>query len=189
MDRREQQLLAETASKVTNGVDILSIQEKTLTDARGVELQKFCDHTEQVVRLGTDNEFMSVHVELKRRVEKKIEECCKAKGTHAPLVEADIGVVLECAEELQQLCETHAQIIQLPLDIKCAILDHEGTHEVGKVSSIPLIVRLSNNKITRRKWKVTASLEFLHSGDITASVVDRTLAGDYSIRLLVDDII
>ena len=49
-------------------MDRLSVQEKTLSLA-SAEVQSVVDYTEQCVRHCTDNEVMSMHAEIRRRIE------------------------------------------------------------------------------------------------------------------------
>ena len=98
--------------------------------------------------------------------------------------EVDIGVEVRCAEALQQLCQTQANIIQLPIDTaKCTVTMEDSTeHEVNKTSNATLVTRLSSNKISRRHCKVSCSLRSLYKHVLTECKVGQTRAGQYSIQ-------
>ena len=138
---------------VQQKMDKLSVQEKNLSLA-SAEVQSVVDYTEQCVRCSTDNEVMSMHAEIRRRIEREIDECCKSgRRSLEPEEEADIGVVVRCAEALQLLCQTQANIIQLPIDpAKCTVTMEDSTkHEVKKTShsTLSLVTRLQQQDIKK----------------------------------------
>ena len=161
LDKREQELLGGANGIVQQKMDKLSIQEKTLSLA-SAEVQSVVDYTEQCVRHCTDNEVMSTHAEIRRRIEREIKEHGKSDRNLEPLEDVDIGVEVRCAEALQQLCQTQANIIQLPIDpAKWTVTMEDSTkHEVNKTSHATLVTRLSSNKISRRHCKVSCSLRY-----------------------------
>ena len=131
-------------------MDRLSVQEKTLSLA-SAEVQSVVDYTEQCVRHCTNNEVISTHAEIRRRIEREIDERCKSGRSLEPVEEVDIGVEVRCAEALQQLCQTQTNIIQLIVPAKCTVtMDDSTKHEVNKTSNATLVTRLSSNKISRR---------------------------------------
>ena len=183
LDKREQALLGEAAGIVQQKMDKLSIQEKTLSLA-SAEVQSVVDYTEQCVRHCTDNEVMSTHAEIRRRIEREIKEHSKSGRSLEPVEEVDTGVEVRCAEALQQLCQTQANIIQLRIDpAECTVTMEDSTkHEVNKTSNATLVTRLSSNKISRRHCKVSCSLRSLYNNVIAECKVGQTGAGQYSIQ-------
>ena len=183
LDMCEQELLGEAAGKVKQKMDKLSVQEKNFSLA-SAEVQSVVDYTEQCVRHCTNNEVMSTHAEIRRRIEREIKEHSKSGRSLEPVEEVDIGVEVRCAEALQQLCQTHANIIQSPIDpAECTVTMEDSTkHEVDKTSHATLVTRLSSNKILRRHCKVSCSLRSLYSNVITECKVGQTGAGQYSIQ-------
>ena len=181
LDKREQELLGEAAGIVQQKMDKLSIQEKNLSSA---EVQSVVDYTEQCVRHCTYNEVMSMHAEIRRRIEREIDEHNKSVRSLEPVEEVDVGVEVRCAEALQQLCQTQANIIQLPIDpAKCTVSMEDSTkHEVNKTCIATLVTRLSSKKISSGHCKVSCSLRSLYNNVITECKVDETGAGQYSIQ-------
>ena len=97
--------------------------------------------------------------------------------------EVDVGVEVRCAETLQQLCQTQANIIQLIDPAKCTVTMEDSTkHEVNKTCNATLVTRLSTKKISRRHCKVSCSLRSLYNNIITECKVCQTGAGQYSIQ-------
>ena len=183
LDNRERELIGEADRLVQEKMDRLSVQEKTLSLA-SAEVQSVVDYTEQCVRHCTDNEVMSTHAEIKRRIEREIEEHSKSGRSLEPVEEVDIGVEVRCYAALQQLCQTQANIIQLPIDpAKCTVTMEDSTkHEVNKTSHATLVTRLSSNEKLRRHCKVSCSLMSLYNTVITECKVGQTGAGQYSIQ-------
>ena len=166
-------------------MDRLSLQEKTLS-LSSAEVQSVVDYTEQCVRHCTDNEVMSTHTEIRSRIEREIKEHGKSGRSLEPVDEVDIGMEVRCAEALQQLCQTQANIIQLPIDpAKCTVTMEDSTkQEVNKTSTsyATLVTRLPSNKISGRHCKVSCSLRSLYNNVITECKVGQTGAGQYSIQ-------
>ena len=183
LDNRERELVGEADRLIQEKTDRLSVQEKNLSLA-SAEVQSVVDYTEQCVRHCTDNEVMSTHAEIRRRIEREIDECSKSGRSLEPVEEVDIGVEVRCAEALQQLCQTQANIIQLPIDpTKCTVTMEDSTkHEVNKTSHATLVTRLSSNKIARSHCKMSCSLRSLYNNVISECKVDQTGAGQYSIQ-------
>ena len=182
LDKRERELIGEADRLVQEKMDRLSVQEKTLSLA-SAEVQSVVDYTEQCVRHCTDNEVMSTHAEIRRRIEREIEEHCKSGRSLEPVEEVDVGAEVNCAEALQQLCQTQANIIQLIVPANCTITMEDSTkHEVNKTSNTTLVTRLTNNKISIRHCKVSCSLKSLYNNVITECKVGQTGAGQYSIQ-------
>ena len=177
LDKREQELLEEAGTKTQEKITKLSVQEKTLSLA-SAEVQSVVGYTERCVRHCTDNEVMSMHTDMRKTIEQKIEHS-KPKRLR-PVEEADMGMEVRCAEALQQLCQTQAIITKL-LPSKCTVHLEEAA-EVGKISRGTLITRLSNNNQAKRNCKVSCPIKSLHNGVITDCHIDDDGSGRYSIQ-------
>ena len=96
----------------------------------------------------------------------------------------DIGVEVRCAEALQQLCQTQANIIQLPIDpSKCTVtMEVDNIPEVNKLCGATLIARLTNNQLTNRNCEVTSQIKSLYNGVITDCKVSSAGSGQYSVK-------
>ena len=119
IEQRKQQLLKEVATKVTQKLNRLSVQEKKLSTECAV-IQSVIEYTQQCVKHSADDEFMCMHAEFKSRIEREIKEHCKEGRSLEPVEEVDIGVEVSCAEELKELCQTKARITQIP--IECTVV-------------------------------------------------------------------
>ena len=119
LDKREKELVEEAGSIVQEKVDKLLVQEKTLSLA-SAEVQSVVDYTERCVRHCTNNEVMSMHAEMRKTIEHKIEEHSKSGRSLEPVEEADMGLEVRCAEALQQLCRTQLSSENYLLIQQCA---------------------------------------------------------------------
>ena len=181
LDKREKDLIEKAGAVVQEKVDKLSVQEKTLSLA-SAEVQSVIDYTERSVTHGTDNEVMSMHTEMRKTIEQKIEEHSKSGRSLEPMEEADMAVEVRCSEALQQLCQTQAIITKLPVDPSKCTVHLEEAAEVGKVSKGTLTTRLSNNKQRKRNCKVSCQIKSLHNGVITDCNIEDDGSGRYSIQ-------
>ncbi len=184
LEERKQQLLQESAKTVQEKIDKLTVQEKNLSLAR-VEVQSITDYTERFVSDCSDNEVMSMHTEVKKRIEQEIEQQSQSGRNTEPVEEADMGVEVGCVEALQQLCQDKAKITRLAIDpTQCAVRG-EGAESalVNEITSLTVVTRLANNKITRRSTcRVTGQLKFLCEGSVVECEVEPSGPGEYRIQ-------
>ena len=183
LDKREKELLNDCGRVVREKVEKLSLQEKNLSLA-SAEVHSIVDNTEQCVRHCTDNEVMSMHAEIRRRIERELDERSKSGRSLEPVEEVDIGVEVRCAEALQQLCQTQANIIQLTIDpAKCTVTKEvDNILEVNKLCGVTLAVRLTNNELTNRNCDITSQIKSLYNGGITDCTVSSAGSGKYSMK-------
>ncbi len=223
LEERKQKLLQESAKTVQEKIDKLTVQEKNLSLAHA-EVQSITDYTERFVSDCSDNEVMSMHTEIKKRIEQEIEEQSQSGRNTEPVEEADMGVEVGCVEALQQLCQTKAKITRLAIDPEdkakisrlaidpedkakitrlaidpedkakitrlaidpahCAVRG-EGAESamVNQITSLTVLTRLANNKITRRSTcRVTGQLKSLCEGLVVECEVEPSGLGEYRIQ-------
>ena len=183
LNKHEIELLDEAGRRVLQKLDHLSVQEKDLSLA-SAEIQSVVEYTEQCVRHCTDNEVMSMQAETRSRMQRENEK--HHKMSMEPVEEVDVGVEVRCAEALQQLCLTKANITKLPIDLTKSTV----TMEVAKISEINEMTRatfkfipiLSNNKPTKRNYEVTADAKVVLNGAISKCNINQIEANKYSIQ-------
>ena len=185
LEKRKQQLLTEAASKVQEKMDKLLAKEKNLSLANA-EVQSIVLYTEQFVGHCSDNEVMSIHAEIKRRIGREIEEHSKSGRSMEPVEESDMGVEVRCAEDLQQLCQNKANITRLVyIDPAQCTVRGEGveTAEVHKTAEVTLTDNiLTNNKITACSAIVVGQLKSLYDESVIQCDVDQSGPGEYRIQ-------
>ena len=116
-----------------------------------------------------------------KTIQLKIQEHSKSGRSLEPIEEADMVVEVTCAEALQQLCLTQANITTAVDPAKCTV-DLTAPAEVGKLCVGTLTTRLSNGKPSNRKCKVTCHIKSLYNGVNTDCVIDKDGPGRYSIQ-------
>ena len=181
LEQREQELVEDATTIAQQKLQKLSQQEKTLSLA-SAELQSVVDYTERCASLSTDNELVSMDTEIRKTIQQKIQEHSKSGRSLEPVEEADMAVEVTCAEALQQLCLTQANITPAVDLAKCTV-DLTAPAEVGKPYVGILTTRLcSNGKPNNRKCKVTCHIKSLYNGVITDCAIDKDGRDRYSIQ-------
>ena len=104
METCKQQQLEEAKRRVREKMENLKRQEDNLSIA-SAKVCNVIDYTEQSVKLCSDDEVMSMHNEIIRRIKEEVEEHDKPGNKLEPVEEADMGVEVRCAEILQLLCQ------------------------------------------------------------------------------------
>ena len=149
------------------------------------ELQQILEKREnklfyEVLRKMQDNEVVSMQTEIRSRIQREVEEHSKSGRSMEPVEEVDMGVVVRCAEALQQLCQTNANITQLALDpAQCAVRG-EGvkTAEVHQTAEVTLTI------LARGKGSavVFGQLKSVYDGSVVKCEVDQSGPGEYRIQ-------
>ncbi len=184
LDKHKQQLLHQAANQVQQKIDKLTAQEKSLSVATA-EVQSIVDYTERFVGHCSDNEVMSMHTEIRRRIQQEVGEHSKSgRRNLEPVEEADMGVEVRCDEALQELCQSKAKITRLALDPAQCTVRGEGTHtaEVNQTAEVTLTTKLTDKKMTRRRAIVVSELKSLHDGSVVKCEVDQSGPGEYRIQ-------
>ena len=183
LQQRKQQLLHEASSRVQEKIDKLSAQEKKLTLANA-QVQSVIDYTERFVSECSANEVMNMQTEIRRRIEREVEEYSKSEESLEPVEEADTGVEVVCVEDLQRLCQTKANITRLAVDpAKCTVRgEGRETAEVDKTAEVTLTTKLTNNETPRSSVAVVSELKCLRDGSVVKCTVDQSDPGEYNIK-------
>ncbi len=183
LDKHKQQLLHQAANQVQQKIDKLTAQEKSLSVATA-EVQSIVDYTERFVGHCSDNEVMSMHTEIRRRIQQEVGEHSKSGRSLEPVEEADMGVEVRWDEALQELCQSKAKITRLALDPAQCTVKGEGTHtaEVNQTAEMTLTTKLTNKKTTRRRAVVVSELKSLYDGSVVKCEVDLSGPGEYRVQ-------
>ena len=182
INNRKQELLQEAVLTVVQKCKNLSEQEKGLSSSYA-SVQSTIDLTEQCVAHSSDDEILHMHAEIRSRI-REIEEQQKEWKDLEPVEEVDLGVEVNCAEDLKQLCQTKAKITRLRIDAaKCTVIG-EGlkSAEVKKPSQFEVIPLLSNGRPPKQACVVACSLKSLADDTITQCQVELIEGNKYCIR-------
>ena len=182
INNRKQELLQQAILTVVQKCKNLSEQEKGLSTSYA-SVQSTIDLTEQCVAHSSDDGILHMHTEIRSRI-RGIEEQQKEWKNLEPVEEVDLGVEVNCAEDLKQLCQTKAKITRLPIDaVKSAVIG-EGAGEDNKASQyhFQLFPKLSNGRATKRACVVACSLKSLADDTITQCQVKLIEGNKYRIQ-------
>ena len=181
MKKHKQDMLEGARKLIQEKMNKLSVQEKNLSLASS-KVVSVVDYAERFVSHSSDNEVMSMHIDIKRQIN-EIEEHGKADRIMEPVEEADMGVEVVCAEALQQLFQTQAKITELGLDpAQCTVRgERVKTAEVHQTAEVTLTTILSN-KISRHRAKVLGLLMSLYDGSVIKCNVNQSGPGEYRIQ-------
>ena len=116
VDKRERELLAETAAVVEQKTNRLDVQQKKLEMCSGT-IQSLVEFVERNIENSTDEELMSIHTQMMSRIREETERQRQAGADLEPVEKADRVVVVECVDALKRQCEENASIIALPVNI------------------------------------------------------------------------
>jgi sugar lactone lactonase YvrE len=182
IERRKRELLTEAATRVEEKSQHLSEQGKGLSIACAA-VESVIDYTEHCVEHSADDEIMCMHTEIQSRISREIEEQQKERRDLEPVEEADLGVEVNCAEDLKQLCQTTAKMIFL-VDGAKSLVTGKGARsaEVSKASHIKLFTKLSNGRPTKQACVVASSLKSLANDSTTECRVERLKGNEYCIQ-------
>ena len=185
IDYREQELLTETATKVEQKCKHLSEQGKGLSIACAA-VESVIDYTDHCVEHSADDEIMCMHAKIQSRIDREVEQQQKGRKNLEPMEEVDLGVEVNCAEHLKQLCQTKAKITRLPIDaVKSTVIgEGAGSAEVNKASQyhFQLFPKLSSGRATKQACVVGCSLKSLADNTITQCQVEPIEGNKYRIQ-------
>ncbi len=135
IDNREQELSKEVSMKVTEKLDNLSGQEKSLSTERAL-VQSVIDYTKQCVEHSSDGEIMCMHGDIQSRIDRETKEHHEERRSLEPVEAVDIGVEVSCTVDLHQLFQAKAKIIQHLI----GKLVRMKEDEVNKTSSCTILI-------------------------------------------------
>ena len=168
LETRKQQLLEEAKRRVREKMENLKGQEKNLSIA-STEVRSVIDYTSQCVRLCSDDEVMSMHTEISHRIKDEVEEHGKAGNRLEPMEDADMGVEVECAEDLQQLCKK-AKITQ---SADYIVIDNiPYTAEVNKEIKMEVVNTIT--KPSKQKLNLDCQVKCLPTGAVNKAKIEES---------------
>ena len=166
----KQELIVQATNIEARKLGNLCSQEKGLS-MRSAEVQSVTDYTVQCVEHSTDDEIMCMHVELQSLIDRAIQERQEGGRSLEPVEEADMSVEVSCAEQLKQLCQTKAKIID-----RCTIMSSQQNAEVGKPSQV--VVKTA----TKRAHVIRSHLKSVADGSTIQCQVEPVKGGEYRVQ-------
>ena len=174
LETRKQQLLEEAGRRVREKMEKLKEQEENLSIA-SAEVRSVIDHTEQCVRLCSDDEVMSMHTDISQRI-KEVEEHDKPGNRLEPVEEADMVVEVRCAEALQLLCYKSKIKILHPADY-LVVNNIPSMAEVNKEIKMEFVYTIK--KPYKSDLNLQCQIKSLPTGSVSRPKIEVNDAGRY----------
>ena len=133
LNKREKEMLAETAVTVEKKMNNLTVQQKKLEMSSGT-IQSLVEFVERNVENATDEELMTFHTQMMTRISEETEKQQKANTELAPVEKADMVVIIGLASDLKKQCQEKTSILSLPMNI--AVENPKAVHIVGQRSQL-----------------------------------------------------
>ena len=145
LDKREKELLAETAATVERKLTNLTVQQKKLEMSSGT-IQSLMEFIERNVENATDEELITIHTEMMTKISEETEKQRQTSIELAPVENVDKVVIVECGEELKKQYEENASIVTLPMNI--VVNDTEA--QVGQRSQLIAHLNLQDGRPAKK---------------------------------------
>ena len=175
LETRKQQLLEEAERSVKEKMEKLKGQEENLSIA-SAEVRSVIDYTEQCVRLCSDDEVMSMHTKISRRIKEEVKEHNKPGNRLEPVEEADMGVEVRCAEALQLLCQK--------VKITCPA-DYLVVNNIPSMAKVDKEIKMEVVNTIKKPFKSDLNLQCqiksLPTGSVSRPKIEVKDAGRYDI--------
>ena len=142
IEQRKRELLEKAASVTRGKLDRLSVQEKGFEMASGT-IQSLVDFVEQNIENATEEELMSIHMQVLNRIgeETRKHQCSSAELK--PVEKANMVVDVRCAKELKKICQEKTNLLECSVDgagMKDAEIGKSAYVQVSCKSTKPILI-------------------------------------------------
>lgn len=179
IESAKHEVLKQAAEGLTQKLKCLLDQKNCLSTSCSV-VRSMVDYTEHCVEHLSDEEIINTHLKIEKRIETEMKEQLKEQGTLEPLEEADMGVEMNCLEDLKQLCQTAVSITKLAVSFTAETV----MAEVNKPSGSHVLAKLSNGLPSKKCRHLEGHLKRLECGSIISCKVDIAKFGEYHVQYL-----
>ena len=179
LDKREKELLAETAATVERKMTNLTMQQKKLEMSSGT-IQSLVEFVERSVENATDEELMTIHTQMMTRISEELEKQRQTSIELAPVENADKMVIIECKEELKKQCKENASIVTLPMNI--VVNDAEA--QVGQRSHLITHLTLRDGQPAKKMQNMKVVLTSKVDGSRVPTKIARKEQNTYQIEFI-----
>jgi hypothetical protein len=180
INKREKELLAETAATVEKKMTNLTVQQKKLEMSSGT-IQSLVEFVERSVENATDEELMTIHTQMMTRISEETEKQQRANTELAPVEKVDKVVSIGLARDLKKQCQENASIESLPMNIVVENHYANAVHNVGQRSQL-LVHLTSLDSRPIDSSSIRASIKSKVDGSCIEAGVICTEQGTYQIE-------
>ena len=149
----------EKASSITKGkLDRLSVQEKGFEMASGT-IQNLVDFVEQNIENATEEELMTIHSQILKRINEETRKHQCRSGDLEPMEKANLQVQVECGKEVTKVLKEKTNLLELSVE-GTGMRDAElGKPALVKVSCKSLDPVTIASKLTSKHGSAEAKVE------------------------------
>ena len=115
IEQHKRELLEKVASVTKGKLDRLSVQEKGFEMASGT-IQSLVDFVERNIENGTEEELMSIHMQVLNRISEETRKHKCSSAELEPVEKANMIVDVGCAEELKKICQEKTNILEFSIE-------------------------------------------------------------------------
>lgn len=155
LNKREKELLSEAANVVQQKTSRLDSQQKKLEMSSGI-IQSLVDFVRKSMENSSDEELMTIHVQMMTRIKQETEKQRQATIDLDPAEENDRAVVIECALDLKKCCES-ASIVAMPTKVALEKVD-KNVAIVDQTSHVSILLKFQDGRLAKRLCNLEAIL-------------------------------
>ena len=170
IEQRKQELLEKAASVTKGKLDRLSVQEKGFEMASGT-IQSLVDFVEQNIENGTEEELMSIHMQVLNRISEETRKHQCSSAELKPVEKANMVVDVGCTKELKNVCQEKTNLLECSVD---------GTGMKDAEFSKPAYVQVSCKSM--KPILIESKLTCVVDGTVTKAKVQRKRNNVYEIE-------
>ena len=115
IEQRKRELLEKAASVTKGKLDQLNIQEKGFDMASGM-IQSLVDFVEQNIENGTEEELMSIHMQVLNRISEETRKHQCSSAELQPVEKANMIVEVGCANDLEKMCQEKTNLLEFSIE-------------------------------------------------------------------------
>ena len=184
IEQRKRHFMEKASSIMKGKLDRLSIQEKGFEMASGM-IQSLVDFVEQNIENATEEELMTIHSQILKRISEETRKHQCSSGTLEPVEKANLQVQVECGKEVTKVLKEKTNLLEFSVEgtgirdaelgkpalvkMSCKSLDPVtiGSKLTSKHGSVELTVAKKGNSVYEIKYVPRA--RGCHNLEITAN--------------------
>ena len=158
IEQRKRQFLENASSITKRKLDRLCVQEKRFEMASSM-IQSLVDFVEQNIESATEEELITIHSQMLKRISKEIREHQCSSDDLEPVEKANLQVQVECGKEVTKFLKEKTNLLELSVEgagMRGAELGKPALVKVSCNSLEPVIIE---SKLTSEHGLVVAKVE------------------------------
>ena len=170
IEQRKRELLEKAASVTKGKLNQLSVQEKGFEMTSGT-IQNLVDFVEQNIENATEEELMSIHMQVLNRISEETRKHQCSSAELEPVENANMIVEVGCAEELKKICQGKTNLLEC--SVESPVMKDA---EVGKAVNVQVSYKSMNPVVIESK------LTTVVDGTVTKAKAQQKQNNEYEIE-------